>query len=158
MNEDWRKFIIFVQSSPLLVVTDGTVVMTMEQQKETDAQVLCQRRWCDISVMFDSRFVVCLIKVRRLFYVKGMKEFGSCVTVTTKRESEMGEKRKRALRTWKCYRTKWEVRQHRGIKNGWRTDAWSCQHINLWLISLPKQEQALSWPPNTSKRSARRQQ
>lgn len=83
------------RSNPLLVVTDGTVVMTMEQQKETDTQILCQRRWCDISVMFDSKFVVCLIKVRWLFYVKGMEEFGYYVTVTTKRESEMGEKRKR---------------------------------------------------------------
>lgn len=99
-------------SNPLLVVTDGTVVMTMEQQKEPDARMLCQRRWCDILVMFDSKFVVCLIKVRRLFYVKGMEEFGYYITAKTKRESEMGEKGKRPL-GYENARTRKEVRQHR---------------------------------------------
>lgn len=47
--------------------------------------------------MFDSKFVVCLIKVRGLFYVKGMEEFGYYVNAKTKRESEIEEKRKGPL-------------------------------------------------------------
>ncbi len=125
-------------SNPLLVVTDGTVVMTMKQQKETDAQMLCQRRWCDISVLFDSKFVVFLIRVSRLIYVRRMEEFGYYVISKTKRESELGRKRTRPLGLVNVvgHEKRWD-NIDRGIKRLKNSCMQLCQHIHHWLISLP---------------------
>lgn len=125
-------------SNPLLVVTDGTVVMTMKQHKETDAQMLCQRPWCAISVMLDSKFVVCLIKFRRLFYVKRMEEFGYYVIAKTKRESELWRKRTRPLGHENVvgHEKRWD-NIDRGIKRLKNSCMQLCQHIHHWLISLP---------------------